>query len=331
MKINNFEISATGDLATFVSGDATGATFKATGVDIRAKFKVRMNTGWKIIATDVAYDGTSVTVEDHVRMVTSYGGTIAVMTPDGDDMEVDNGGNLLDFTFTWTPGSKGIAGVVCTIEEGDVLPPLEFPENMYMIGNSVGGWTWETDAVEMIPVEGNPHLFWKIVWIESGIADPGFKFCEEKAWGKDFGVDGDAVDGVFAKGTSNVPDVAASSSYMVVVNLEDETIEVNPAKVYGMGDAFGSWDAATHLFTLDDVNGVVTSPAFVADAELRMYADATTLTDADGATIDWWRTEFITISGVIEYRGLDGDQARLNVTTGQTISLDFAAGTGTVQ
>ncbi len=332
MKINNFEISATGDLATFVSGDATGATFTATGVDIRAAFKVRMNTGWKIIATDVAYDGTSVTVEDHVRMVTSYGGSIAAMTPDGDDMEVDNGGKLLDFTFTWTPGSKGIAGIVGTTVEGADLPPLEFPENMYMIGNSVGGWNWDTDAVDMIPVDGNPHLFWRIIWIESGIADPGFKFCEEKAWGKDFGVEGDAVDGVYAIGTSNVPDVAESGSYVVVVNLEEETIEVNPAKVFGIGGVFGddSW-VGDIAFTVDNTAGTVYSPAFSADGELRMFGDATTLTDADGAAIDWWRKEFITVSGAIEYRALGGDQARLNVTTGQVITLDFEAGTGSIQ
>jgi len=334
MKINNFEINATGDLAAYVSGDATGAAFEAKAVDIRGPFKVRINTSWKIIATDVAYDGASVTVEDHVRMVTSYGGAIDVMTPDGDDIEVDNGGNLLDFTFTWTPGSKGIAGVVGTVTEGDELPPLEFPENMYMIGNSVGGWTWETDAVDMIPVEGNPHLFWRIVYIESGITDPGFKFCEEKDWGKDFGVDAaaGATDGVWAKGTDNVPDVAETGTYVVVVNLEDETIEVNPAKVYGIGPVFGddAW-AGDIAFTVDNTAGTVYSPAFSADGELRMYGDAATLTDADGAAIDWWRKEFITIDGDIVYRGLGGEQARLNVTAGQVITLDFNAGTGTIQ
>jgi len=332
MKINNFEISATGDLAEFVSGDETGATFEAKAVDIRGPFKVRINTSWKIIATDVAYDGTSVTVEDHVRMVTSYGGAIDVMTPDGDDITVDNGGKLLDFTFTWTPGSKGIAGVVGDVTQGAELPPLEFPEQLYMVGGSIGGWSWADNAIEMIPVEGNPHLFWRIVWIESGATDPGIKFCEELDWGKDFGVEGDAVDGVFAKGTANVPDVAESGSYVVVVNLEDETIEVNPAKVYGIGPVFGddSW-AGDVAFTVDNTAETVYSPAFSADGELRMYADAATLTDASGAAIDWWRKEFITVSGVIEYRGLGGDQARLNVTAGQVITLDFSTDTGTIQ
>lgn len=333
MKINNFEISATGDKVSFVSGDATGATFEASAVELRSKFKLRMNTAWKIIANDVPYTGTAVDGEDHVRMVTSYGGSITDLDPDGADMEVDNGGKLLDFTFTWTPGSKGIAGVVGAAEQGADLPPLEFPEQMYMVGGSIGGWDWNTNGIEMIPVHSNSHLFWSVVWIESGATDPGIKFCEELDWGKDFGVEGEAVDGVYAKGTNNVPDVDSSSYYIVVVNLEDETIEVNPATVYGIGDAFGSWDAATHLFTIDDDNMVITSPAFVADAELRMHVAASTLTTTDGNPVEWWQAEFIVLSdgGAIEYRGTGGDQDRIVVTTGETISLNFKEGTGSFQ
>ncbi|PLX24005.1 MAG: hypothetical protein C0597_00405 [Marinilabiliales bacterium] len=334
MKINNFEISATGDKATFVSGDATGATFVAEGVDIRAAFKLRMNTGWKIIANDVAYDGTSVDVEDHVRMVTSYGGSIAVMTPDGDDITVDNGGKLLDFTFTWTPGSRGIAGFVGTTVQGDDLPPLAFPTEMYIIGASIGGWSWDTDAIQMIPVHSNPHLFWKNVWIESGVTDAGFKFCEEKAWGKDFGVDADAgaTDGVYAKGTQNVPDVDESGSYLVVINLEENTVEVNPAKVYGMGPVFGddAW-AGTTEFTVDNVAGTVYSPAFTASDNLRMYFKAATLTNADGDPVDWWQAEFNVYDGAIVYRGTGNDQDAVAVTAGQVVTLDFSDDTGTIQ
>lgn len=332
MKINNFEISATGDKATYVSGDATGATFVAEDVDIRAQFKLRMNTGWKIIANDVVYTGTGVDVDDHVRMVTSYGGTIAAMTPDGDDIEVDNGGKLLDFTFTWTPGSKGIAGIVGTTVQGDDLPPLAFPEEMYMIGASIGGWSWDTDAIQMIPVHSNPHLFWRIAWIESGVADAGFKFCEEKAWGKDFGIEGDAVDGVYAKGTNNVPDVAETGSYLVVVNLEDETIEVNPAKVYGMGPVFGddAW-AGTTEFTVDNTAGTIYSPAFTASDNLRMYFKAATLTKDDGTAVDWWQAEFNVFDGEIVYRGTGNDQDAVAVTAGQVVTLDFSDDTGSIQ
>jgi len=333
MKIDNFEISATGDKATYVSGSATGATFVASAVDIRGLFKVRMNTAWKLITTNVPYTGTGGAEGDHCRPVISYGGTIGTMTPDGADITVDNGGKLLDFTFTWTPGSKGIAGVVCTTVEGAELPPLEFPANMYMVGASLGGWDWAANGIEMIPANGQPHLFWRIVWIESGVVDAGFKFSPDMTWPKAFGITGAAVDGVYAVGGDNVPDVATSGYYMVVVNLEDETIEVNAPKVYGIGDAFGSWDAANaaNIFTVDNTNEVITSPAFAASANLRMHVAASTLTDAAGVAIEWWRAEFNVIGGNIEYRGTGGDQAAVPVTAAQTVSLNFKLGTGTIQ
>jgi hypothetical protein len=185
----------------------------------------------------------------------------------------------------------------------------------------------------MIPANGNAHLFWRVVWLESGIADPGFKFSPEKAWGKDFGVEGEATNGVYAKGTNNAPDVAVSGYYTVVVNLKEETIEVNPAKVYGIGDAFGGWDAATpaNLFTEDAANKLLVSPATVADGNLRMHVTAATMTNLDGAVIDWWRAEFNIIDGMIAYRGNGGDQAAVPVTAGKVAKLNFADGTGTIE
>lgn len=334
MKINNFEISATGDLATEVSGgSADGVSFKAEAVDIRAKFKVRINTGWKIIATDVAYDGSSVTVEDHVRMVISYGGTLAALSEDGDDIEVDNGGQLLDFTFAWTPGGQGIADFTVTTEAAGELPPAEFPDQLYMIGNSIGGWTFGEDDIEMIPVHSNDHLFWRIVWLEPGVTDPGIKFSPEQDWGKDFGVSGAAVDGVYAKGTENVPEVATAGYYTVVVNLADETIEVNPATVYAMGDAFGSWDMTTYAFTEDA--GLLVSPAAVADNNARMYVESSTLTTnpetGAPAPIEWWQAEFNVFDGAIVYRGTGNDQAAVPITTGQVVKLDFTDDTGVIE
>jgi hypothetical protein len=336
MKINNFEISATGDKATEVAGgSADGVSFKAEAVDIRAKFKVRMNTAWKIIASDVVYDGDAVTAEDHVRMVTSYGGTLTALSEDGSDIEVDNGGNLLDFTFTWTPGGQGIADFTVTTEAAGELPPAEFPENLYMIGASIGGWTWGTNDIQMIPVHSNPHLFWRIVWLETGITDPGIKFSPEQDWGKDFGIEGDAVDGVYAKGTNNVPEVSVAGYYNVVVNLAEETIEVNPATVYGIGDAFGSWDMTTYPFTEDAVNKHLVSPAAVADNNVRMYVESSTMTTnpetGDPAPVDWWQAEFNVFSGSIEYRGTGGDQAAVAITTGQVVKLNFTDDTGVIE
>jgi hypothetical protein len=140
---------------------------------------------------------------------------------------------------------------------------------------------------------------------------------------------------VYAKGTDNTPGPATSGYYMVVVNLETgaETIEVNEPLVYGIGDAFGAWDAATadYLFTIDNANEVLTSLAFVADASLRIHTTASTFTPvADGPAVEWWQAEFVVLNGAIEYRGTGGDQEASAVTTGQTVSLNFKDGTGTI-
>jgi len=338
MKINNFEISATGDKIEYVSGSSAGASFEAKNVDIRSVFKIRMNTAWKFVVVDDAGEETVLPFggdypEDFARPVISYGGSLASLDPKGDDIEVDNGGKLLDFTISFDPSETGLGSLLGETAEGEELPPAEYPAQMFMIGASIGGWTWGENDIEMIPVHSNPHLFWRIVWIENGVTDAGIKFCEEQDWGKDFGVDGDAVEGVYQKGTSNVPDVYESGYYTVVVNLKDETIEIAAPSVNGIGSVFAddAW-AGNIEFTVDNDNKVITSPAFSADGELRMYVKASTMTIEDGsAAVDWWQAEFIALDGIIEYRGTGNDQDRLNVTTGQTIALDFVNGTGTVQ
>jgi len=49
------------------------------------------------------------------------------------------------------------------------------------------------------------------------------------------------------------------------------------------------------------------------------------------ATTDWWTREFNIIDGKIEYRGNGGDQAAVPVTAGKVVTLDFNAGTGTIE
>lgn len=337
LKINEFEISATGDVATYDSGTAESATFTtSTSVNLSGAFKIRINKAWKFIFEDVPWTNLDAggVDGDHCRPVISYGGSIDDLAADGDDIVIDNGGQLLNFTFTWTAGEKGIAGIVGTTEDAGELPPAEYPEQMYMIGASIGGWDWAANGIEMIPVHSNAHLFWKIVWIDAGVADAGIKFCEEKSWGKDFGVDATAgaTDGVYAKGTDNVPDIAESGYYMVVVNLADGTIEINAPSVNGIGSVFAddSWAGGVE-FTVDNTAKTITSPVFSADGELRMYVKANTLTTEDGNAIDWWQAEFIVLSGVIEYRGTGNDQERANVTAGQKVILDFINGTGSIE
>lgn len=336
MKINTFEINATGDEATYVSGTSEGATFEVKGVELRSVFKVRMNSAWKFVLpglpwTDLDAGGVD---GDHCRPVISYGGSVTALTAEGSDITIDTD-KLLDMTFVWNPAKKGMNGITLEYVEGGDLPEPTYPSNLYMTGAALGNgeWNWDTNGIELVPVHSNAHLFWSVQWLEIG-TDVGFKFSPELAWGKDFGVGAEtATSGVFDKGTGNVT-VSTAGYYMIIVNLKNETIEINSPQIYGIGDAFGGWDAAqaANLFTVDNTNKVITSPALVADANVRMHIAAQTLTVEDGsAPVDWWQAEFNVIGGNIEFRGTGNDQAAVPGTTGQVVTLNFVDGTGTIQ
>lgn len=300
------------------------ATWEVTDVPIRERggFKFRYNNGWKI-STDDFIIFSNVGKGDTESDWLMGGGTFAYPSAGEGVYTIELNWSLKDgWAFTAT-------------KTGDLEPLPEYPAELYMIGASVGGWDWSTVDLPMVPANSNPHLFWKIVWIESGVADPGFKFAPVKDWQGDFGSDGgEAVDGVYNIGSSNVAEPAESGYYMVVVNLLDETIEVNPAMVYGIGDAFGTWDAAQEaaIFTVDNANEVISFNSFPAAGDLRMHVAASTLTNANGDAIEWWQAEFILRDGIIEYRGTGGDQEpRIPVTAGQSISLNFRTNTGSIQ
>ncbi|MBE0654649.1 MAG: SusF/SusE family outer membrane protein [Bacteroidales bacterium] len=293
------------------------------------EWKFRYSNGWKVIL-DADFDlGGG---QKGIKVNSNFGGAVGAL--------VAGGGNIANaeyavykITLTWEKGKAYTASITKT-GEGEPLP--EYPENLYMIGASIGGWDWAANGIQMVPVHSNPHLFWKVVYIESGVADAGVKFAPGMEWVGDFGVNAGAgsTDNVWTKGSDNVPDVAASGYYMVVVNLLEETIEVNPAPlVYGIGDAFGSWDAsqAANLFTVDNTAKTITSPAFAAAGDLRMHVAAATMTNADGNAVDWWQAEFIVLEGKIEYRGTGNDQARVAVTAGQKVILNFTDETGTIE
>lgn len=320
-------------LSETVSITADGASWSQTGITIdEGEMKFRFNCRWAIdrrLDTNQDFDNAN-----GYSFFTNFGGSVGSLEPGNEGANIQNAEYAVyTVTMTWDPANGFAAEVTKT---GEAEPKPEYPAELYMVGATIGGWDWDANGIQMIPVHSNPHLFWRIVWMDADAADPGVKFAPQKAWTGDFGIDGDATDGVYAKGSTNVPAPATSGYYMVVVNLETgaETIEVNAPKVYGIGDAFGAWDAATadYLFTVDNANEAITSPAFVADADLRIHVAANTLKAiGDDPAVEWWQAEFVVIDGNIEYRGTGGDQARTSVTTGQTVSLNFKDGTGTIQ
>ncbi|MBR2227394.1 MAG: SusF/SusE family outer membrane protein [Bacteroidales bacterium] len=195
----------------------------------------------------------------------------------------------------------------------------ELPETMYIIGTAVGGWDWDADyIVDMTPVNGKKGQFWAIRYLEAGSP---FKFCAAKAWGKDF--TGLGEDSGYTVSDNNCV-VAESGVYMIYVDTDNKKLCIEPAKVYGMGNCFGGWDEgmADALFT--EADGKLTGTV-KADGELRLYAASSIATSA------WWTREFIILDGKIAYRGNGDDQERVNVTAGSTVTLDFNAGTGTIE
>ena len=213
-------------------------------------------------------------------------------------------------TLDFNAGTGSIAG------EGEA-PTL--PETMYIIGDGVGGWDWTGDyIVDMTPVNGKPGQFWAIRNIEAG---KGFKFCAVKDWNGDF--TGLGEDSGYTVDSGNCF-VAETGVYMIYVDVENKKLCVEPAKVYGIGDCFGAWDQAMEnaLFTAADGKLSITVPNA---GELRIYAASSI------ATSDWWTREFIILDGKIAYRGNGGDQERVPVTAGQKVTLDFNAGTGTIE
>ena len=195
------------------------------------------------------------------------------------------------------------------------------PTACYLIGDAINGWDLAgNDDVAMIEAHSEAGCFWAIRYI----ADPtkGFKFSEITTdWGKDF--TGRGTDTGYTVKDGNCF-VAEAGLYMIEVDYKNAIVTVSKAEVYGMGDAFGSWDEGKYPFTAAD--GKFTATTAAAN-NLRMYAKSTFAAAAG----NWWHREFNIYNGKIEYRAGGNDQAAVPVTAGQTVTLDFNAGTGSIK
>ena len=232
------------------------------------------------------------------------------------NIKVGEKGGLYKITLTY----KVKAGAIAESFSYNVELTQESttPTTMHIIGNDFGNWDWNSDAVvEMTPVHSHEGCFWAIRQMTTNTE---FKFCAVRQWNGDFtGLD--TNKGFVTPGNNKVE---ADGLYLIYVDLLGKTVIVEPAKVYGIGDAFGSWDGGKYPFT---VAGGKATIATTAAGNLRQYAAAPT-----GVTgIDWWQMEFNIFDGKIVYRGGEGDQAAVPVTAGQTVTLDFNAGTGSIK
>lgn len=195
-----------------------------------------------------------------------------------------------------------------------------YPDHVYMIGSDFGAWNWSSPGIaELTPVNGKEGQFWCVRYF----SDPanGFKWCTQKAWNGDFFSLGTDVGFTTRDGNAFVP---AAGMYSVYIDYTVNKITIEPAHVYGMGNCFGGWNTGQYPFSVVGNKMRITT---TAAGELRMYANSA------GSTVggDWWRMEFVVLNGKIEYRGNGSDQERVNLTAGKVVTLDFNAGTGTIE
>ena len=308
--MNSWGFTASDPKPETFSNAGTTFTFKNQTLAKNGEFKFATGNYWKVTLDDAGKVKAEVSLAEG-------------MTLNGGNIKVEKGG-LYDITLTFklAQGSfdKNFSyTAVCTQESSA-------PEHMYMNGGQWGGstWDWASDGiVELSGIPSAPGYFWCTRWFDH---TQEFKFCAVKAWNGDFGDNG-----------SNCK-VAEDGFYTVFVNGNDNTVQIMPAEVYGIGDAWGAdaWDFNAPDAVKFVADGQVMKATVVNNSSAVRLASKVTPTAAiDGVTtpngwIDWWKTEFVYFDGKIAYRGAGGDQDRVAVEAGKEITLDFNAGTVTV-
>lgn len=200
----------------------------------------------------------------------------------------------------------------------------EVKPDLFLTGSNYG---WGDKWLQLVPFHSSEEDFWTIIYLHEG---EQFKFAPQADWGGDFGYTGTTINDEAGANITSSSDgnlvVGKAGWYLLKVqNGSTKTLTVLQPNVYLIGDAAGEWNIAdSHKFIIPTTeDGVFESPAFAADAELRMCVSV------DG--FDWWKSEFMVFDGKIEYRGRGIDQNRVNVKAGQKVTLNFTAGTGEIK
>lgn len=223
------------------------------------------------------------------------------------------------------------------------LDPVVMPEDMYIIGNVAGNWSWD-GATVMIPVWGSPGKFWAMQYLgQTGDGDNAeIKFNTNKDWdGKEFGFEQTTIN---ADGTAD-PGVSDSGGnigignpgwYIVVVTTTIEgrdykyAVDFYPPHVQLQGEtAGGNWDTS-------DVKYRFTVPELSQGADASFVSPPFTNTGEVRASIklpghEWWHTEFMVFDGVFEARGAGDDQERVSGNAGQKLYINFTTNTGKIE
>ena len=200
----------------------------------------------------------------------------------------------------------------------------EVKPDLFLTGSN---YDWGGKWLQLVPFNKSEEDFWTIIYLHEG---EQFKFAPQAGWGDDFGYTGTTINdeagaNITSSSDGNLVVGKAGWYRLKVQNGSTKAVTVLQPNVYLIGDAAGEWNIAdSHKFTVPTTeDGVFESPAFAADAELRMCVSV------DG--FEWWQSEFMVFDGKIEYRGRGIDQNRVNVKAGQKVTLNFTAGTGEIK
>ena len=200
----------------------------------------------------------------------------------------------------------------------------EVKPDLFLTGSN---YDWGGKWLQLVPFNKSEEDFWTIIYLHEG---EQFKFAPQAGWGDDFDYTGTTINDEAGANITSSSDgnlvVGKAGWYLLKVqNGSTKALTVLQPNVYLIGDAAGEWNIAdSHKFTVPTTeDGVFESPAFAADAELRMCVSV------DG--FEWWQSEFMVFDGKIEYRGRGIDQNRVNVKAGQKVTLNFTAGTGEIK
>ena len=286
-------------------------TIKDADMPANGEFKFAYNSAWKITLDD----------EGKVKANTNLGLKDGKLTPGGDNIKVEKAG-LYDITlsFSLEAGeiSKSYTHTVTLTQESTL------PTACYMIGEAFGNWKWASEGiVEFLPAHSEPGVFWAVRYLEKG---KGFKFSTinvKDDWSKAFGKL-TTNNGFTNDGEGNAV-VAENGLYMIEIDFKNNVVEISPAKILGLGDAFGNNSWADLEKSYYKIDGKLAKTTTVAAGALRTAAVSKLHPG------DFWHREFIIKDGKIVYRGAGGDPENIPLTAGQEVSFDFNAGTGSIK
>ena len=227
------------------------------------------------------------------------------------------------------------------------LPPVTVPEKLYLVG-SFNKWSWD-NALEMIPVNGSPNIFWHLVYLDGEGNSAGVKFNSDKVWNKNAaGFEKITIN----PASDNAADIINANSnigsskpgwYLMIVECTvvgrdiKYNVTFNKPNVYlqGVCTAAGGWDLIPdNLFSVPTTaDGEFVSPAIGnavsggpsgSDPGVRICVKI--------PNVDWWKAEFIVYDKKIAYRGNGGDQTpRVAGAVGQKVYLNFTKETGEIK